>query len=377
MTATMIMQLRDDGRLSLDDPLLRHLPGFRNADMKRLGKVTIRHLLSHQSGIDGDFFPPMGCGDDAIAQLLEKSAMLPSLFEPGSNWSYSNVGFSALGRVIEVLDNRTFDDSLKKRIFEPLDMQHAMSKPEDNMRFRVAVGHLPGKKGPVVPDYPYLSPGHKAAGATPAMTASDLIRFAAAHMHDGTGLNGHKLLKVRSAREMRSVKVRFRKGDPNKSGLGLAWIVGEWQGHKVFNHDGGTLGQYSQLVACPEKRFAVAVLTNGGNAQGVFRDVLGELFRSQARVKPAGLPAVDVSVKPVAAELCGCYGNVAGNIVVSESNGNISIVVDQAGATQTHELQFCSPRLARFPMGLVELGGRRGERAPWLRLGSRLFNRVA
>jgi CubicO group peptidase (beta-lactamase class C family) len=95
-TATMIMQLRDEGRLALDDVVLKHLPDFKNADMKRLRKVTLRQLLTHQSGIDGDFFPRTDTGDRAIEELLGKSVSLPFLFEPGTNYSYNNLGFSAL-----------------------------------------------------------------------------------------------------------------------------------------------------------------------------------------------------------------------------------------------------------------------------------------
>ena len=195
-------------------------------------------------------------------------------------------------------------------------------------------------------------------------------------MYDGTGLNGHRLLPVRSAREMRRVKVRLRRGDPNRLGFGHAWILGQWQGHKVFNHDGGTLGQYSQLVVCPEKRIAVAVLTNGGNAQGVFGDIVGGLLKAQVKIAPPGPPPVDDSVNPVVDELCGRYGNISGRIEVTQTRDGISAMAGPPGHEQTHELQFCSPRLARIPIGLLEFGGQRGEPAAWLRWGSRLYNRV-
>ena len=131
MTATMILQLRDEGKLKLEDPILTYLPDFRIADMHRLKNVTIRHLLSHTSGIDGDFFPRTDSGDRAIEQLLDMSAMLPSLFKPGTNYSYSNIGFAVLGRVIEVLEGRSFDKALKKRIFEPLEMTRTITSVKD------------------------------------------------------------------------------------------------------------------------------------------------------------------------------------------------------------------------------------------------------
>ncbi|NRA36550.1 MAG: beta-lactamase family protein [Planctomycetes bacterium] len=121
-TATMIMQMRDEGLLNLDDLILKYLPYFMNENMERLGKVTIRHLLSHQSGIDGDYFPSSQYGDHSIEGLLNKAARLPSLFEPGANYSYCNIGYVALGGIIETIDRCSFDKSLRQRIFEPLGM---------------------------------------------------------------------------------------------------------------------------------------------------------------------------------------------------------------------------------------------------------------
>lgn len=383
MTASMIMQLRDEGKLSLDDFLLKHLPTFRNSDMVRLRKVTLRHLLRHQSGIDGDFFPPTDCGRHAIEELLEKASMLPSLFEPGTNWSYCNIGFSALGRIIEIMDHRSYDESLKARIFKPLGMRHALSRMEDNVRFRVAVGHLPDSRNPKlnrVPAYPFLSIGHKAAGATPAMTASDLIRFAAAHMHGGIGLNGTRLLAKSTAAEMLRPEVRISSNrKPGQVSFGLAWILDNWNGIKIFAHDGGTLGQYSQLVVCPEKRIAVAVLTNGGNAQGLFTDITATLLASLGKIKVRGLPEPgdQVAVKPH--ELVGEYENILTRVEVFAKKGDIyarSSNKEGVGAPQTEMLRFVDPRLARVPIGLLAFEGPRGKKATALRAGSRLLLRT-
>lgn len=76
-TATLVMQLVDEGLLSLDTPIAKYLPEFHVADDKTRRAVTARHFLSHSSGIDGDFFPDTGRDDDAIARLVDMSALLP------------------------------------------------------------------------------------------------------------------------------------------------------------------------------------------------------------------------------------------------------------------------------------------------------------
>jgi len=376
-TATMIMQLRDEGRLSLDDRLLDYLPNFRSSNMQRLNSVTLRHLLCHQSGIDGDFFPPMKSGDQTIGELLKMASMLPSLFEPGTNWSYCNIGFSCLGRIIEILDNRSFDESLQQRIFDPLEMKLAMSRPEDNMRFRVAVGHVPkpGKSGQLmVPDYPYLSIGHRAAGSTPAMTATELLKFAAAHLQSGTGLNGAKLLSKRTAAEMLRPQLR----PLGRANFGLAWLVAKWSGERIFTHNGGTVGQYSQLVICPRKRIAVAALTNGGNAEGLFRDIVGGILESSARIKMPPMPTPRDSARPIPDQIVGHYENMNFSVEISEEAGALMVstsLPDFGGADARINLKFAEPRLAVTPMGLLEFGGSRGQVAQWIRVGSRLLVR--
>jgi CubicO group peptidase (beta-lactamase class C family) len=377
MTATMILQLRDEGRLSLDDRLLKYLPNFRNADMQRLRKVTIQHLLCHQSGIDGDFFPPMDSGDQSIDALLKMSSMLPSLFEPGTNYSYCNVGFSCLGRVIEILDNRSFDESLKLRIFDALGMQHAISRPEDNLRFLAAVGHLPDPADPkrlVVPEYPYLSIGHRAAGATPAMTASDLLKFAGAHLNQGTALNGETLLKKGTASEM--LKPQLKQSGVNS--FGLAWALDSWSGKKILTHSGGTLGQFSLLVLCPSEKLAVAALVNGGNAGGFFQDIVGGILKHSAKIDMPGLPEENKKARVIAGELIGQYANMNSTIEITEDNGDLlvsSSVPYFSSADKKVKLRFTGPRIATTPVSALEFGGPKGEPAQWLRAGGRLFPR--
>ncbi len=382
MTATMIMQLRDEGRLALDDLLLDHLPGFRIADMKRLKSVTLRHLLSHSSGIDGDYFPPTDIGARSIEQLLDMCAMLPSLFEPGTNFSYCNVGFSALGRIIEVLDNRSWDESLKARIFKPLDMNQALSSPIDLIRFSVAVGHVSDQPGgPLrVPVNPFLSVGHKAAGSMPAMTPTDLLKFAVAHLHDGVAVNEYQLLRKRSAAQMQRPQLpRAVSRTRGALRIGLGWFVGEVGGHRVFSHDGGTVGQAACLIVVPEKQLAIAGVANGGNMSGFFNEIVQGLLRETLRTGPPAAPEPGrIRLRPE--ELVGNYENIVSRVEVNQDEGGVihCKVLARAGPGGegvTNPLTFVQGRVATFPSGMIEFGGKTGAPAPWIRLGMRLLTR--
>ena len=101
-TATMMMQLIDEGLLSLDTTVSEVLPGARLGTADVGGQVTVRHLLTHTSGIDGDVFTDTGRGDECVERYVGLLAEVPSVFTPGATYSYCNSGYVLLGRIIEV-----------------------------------------------------------------------------------------------------------------------------------------------------------------------------------------------------------------------------------------------------------------------------------
>ena len=299
-TTTLIMQLVDEGRLDLDEPVVTYLPSFRVADLSVSRQVTPRHFLSHQSGIDGDFFVDAGRGDDSVEKLVEMAVMLPSLFAPGAKHSYCNLGFALLGRLAEVLTRRTYDELLRERIFEPLGMRHAISLPEDTLRFRSAIGHVPSRRKKntwYVTRTPYLSHGQKAAGSTPAMAVTDLLKFAKMHMAEGRTDAGDRMLSVRSVAAMQKRQVALPAHTRNCiKHWGLGWFLMDWQGTRLYGHDGATMGQFAYLRVIPEQQLAVAMLTNGGDAGGLYKDIFDKVFLRLARTcEPAAPVAAKVS----------------------------------------------------------------------------------
>src|ERR1041384_5345473 len=112
-TATMLMQHIEQGRFTLDTPVAELLPEFKVADAGATKTVTVRHLLTHTSGIDGDLFLDTGRGDDCVEKYVEACATLEQNHPVGATQSYCNSGFIIAGRILEVLDGKRWDDVLQ------------------------------------------------------------------------------------------------------------------------------------------------------------------------------------------------------------------------------------------------------------------------
>src|SRR6201989_2084991 len=119
-TATMILQLVDGGLLSLDTTVSAVLPDARLGTADVGDQVTMRHLLTHTSGIDGDVFTDTGRGDDCLEKYVAQLGEAAQNHPLGATWSYCNSGFSLLGRLIEVVTGLTWDQAMKERLFAPL-----------------------------------------------------------------------------------------------------------------------------------------------------------------------------------------------------------------------------------------------------------------
>jgi CubicO group peptidase (beta-lactamase class C family) len=134
-TASMIMQLRDEGKLSIDDPASRYLSGYPNLERDGVA-VTIKQLLSHTSGVvdflslydleNPSSFPP------DLAALIDNIKRQPLAFTPGSDYLYSNSGYLFLGRIIEQITGASWETVLNQRLLEPLGMTHTwLTVPAD------------------------------------------------------------------------------------------------------------------------------------------------------------------------------------------------------------------------------------------------------
>ncbi len=203
-TATLVMQLVDEGLLDLDEPVVKHLPDFRVADEEVSQTVTARQLLAHTSGIDGDLFLDTGRGDDNVEKYVAAMAKLTQVHPQGATMSYCNSGFTLLGRLVEVLRGKTWDAVLRERLLAPLGLTSAGTLPEEALLFGAAAGHVvpaPGADPVVAPQWGiYRSAGP--AGLIHS-TARDVLAFAQLHLDGGVAADGTRVLSEDSARAMR------------------------------------------------------------------------------------------------------------------------------------------------------------------------------
>ncbi|MEV5598019.1 serine hydrolase domain-containing protein [Streptomyces sp. NPDC052496] len=323
-TATLIMQLAASGELDLDAPVTDVLPDFSVADPEASGAITVRRLLSHTGGLTCDFTYDSGRGDDCLAKYVEAARGVALDCPPGTAISYSSVGYNVLGRIIEVVTGKVWDQALDDLLLTPLGLTHTVTLPEQALRFRAAMGHLgePGRMPEVAPQWDLMPRSAGPYGRVIA-SAGDLARLARMHLAGGVAEDGTRVLDQEAVALMqRRVADCPDKWSVSSDGWGLGWTLYDWNGVAGYGHDGASIGQYGYLRVVPSAGVAVALLTNGGGAREVYAALYRELLAELAGVTmprpfapPAQPPAVDF------APLTGTYRREGVLITVTERNG--------------------------------------------------------
>lgn len=276
-TATVIMRLVEEGKLSLETPVIDVLPDLQLINDELTHGITIRHLLTHTSGLDGDVFTDTGRGDDNlelyVASLVDAAQNHPI----GATWSYCNAGFSVLGRVIEVLTGKTWDAAMRDMLFTPLGLTHTVTLPEEAILYAAAVGHVDTPDGQIVTPAWGLQRSAGPAGLITARVA-DLLTFARLHMAGGVAKDGERLLTEETVAEMQAFQADLPDKDSLGDSWGLGWIRFDWNGERLYGHDGNTLGQAAFMRIHAGTGLAVGLLTNGGNTHDLYEDLYREIF---------------------------------------------------------------------------------------------------
>ncbi len=272
ITAVGIMILLEEGRLLLTDPVEKYLPEFRDqlvVDKREAEKVlttkkpsrpiTIMDLLTHTSGMPDDRMLPAEINehvyvkrDKLLAEIVPLLAQQPLQFEPGTNWNYSDPGFTVLGRIIEVVSGQAYQDFVQQRIFRPLRMKDSFYFVPPEKRDRVAPIYRSenGKLQKEDMDQ-YLKPAKYASpdgGIGVFSTALDMAAFYQMMLNGGT-YHGARILSRASVEAMTAVHT----GVPGPWWEGLGWAVqrqrpssGEWALFSIgaYGHRGsrGTYG---------------------------------------------------------------------------------------------------------------------------------------
>jgi D-alanyl-D-alanine carboxypeptidase len=259
-TATAILLLTEEGKLSLDDPVGKYLP-----DLTRANEVTIRQLLSHTSGYQDywpqDYAPPFMLHDVTARDILDRWARKPLDFDPGTKWQYSNTNFVIAGLIAEKASGVPLLQFLSDRIFTPLGMKSVMNIDQNRLTETDATGYFRYALGPLRPA-PKEGKGWLFAAGELAMPAQDLARW-------DIGMIDQRLLKPESYKQMQT-EVRLKNGQGTNYGLGVD--VGSVLGHRIVAHSGEVSGFTAQNVVFPDDKAAVTVLTNE-DAAGAAGDI--------------------------------------------------------------------------------------------------------
>lgn len=250
-TAAGIMMLAEEGKLSVDDKIAMHLSSIPST----WTNVTIRHLMTHTSGIKSY------TGLDGYqltrhltqAQFIKAIGQEPLEFAPGQSWKYCNTGFSLLGYIIENVSGRNYWDFMSQRIFQPLGMNTTTNRLPGLIIPNRAAGYEQTNHVHINRDYDLTEVF--SAGAI-ASTVGDLAKWSAA-------LDGTTLLKAASKEQMWTPT---NLPDAKSTKYGFGWYVETLEGHKNIGHGGSTSGFSATIQRFPDDKLAIIILTNTDEA---------------------------------------------------------------------------------------------------------------
>ncbi len=246
-TAAGILLLAQEGKLSVHDKLSGHLKSIPNA----WTNITVRHLLTHTSGIKSY------TGLDGFElrrhltqqQFIQAIAAQPIEFQPGDSWKYCNTGYNLLGFIIENVSGQTYWDFMYQRIFRPLGMNSTTNRLPGSIIPNRADGYEQTNHVLINRDYDLTDVF--SAGAI-ASTIGDLAKWNAA-------LDGEDILNAGS-KEQVWTPAKLNDGKPTKYGFG--WFIDSLDGHRNIGHSGSTSGYSATLQRFPDDKLAVIILTN-------------------------------------------------------------------------------------------------------------------
>jgi CubicO group peptidase (beta-lactamase class C family) len=400
ITATLVMQLVDETRIGLDDPVRNVLPGFRTADAEVSGQITVRHLLTHTGGFEGDLWSATTSGADALQRFVEDLiSKAPQNIAPGEQFSYCSAGYGVLGRIVEVLRGGTFEDAVRRYLAEPLGIEELAFSADQALAFLTAIGHVrpdPASAQRPLRNWAVMPPSNPAAGNQLAMSARGLLAIARMHVVGGRAPDGTAVLSTASTRLMREPQIEHPGAIGTPSSHGLGWWLNRGG---IVGHGGGAPGVASILRTAPEHGLAAVALTNGDTGGALIEDLLKLWFDDLAGATPAtALPTPAAHQRlPDPGRYLGRYENRQHRYEFAhDDNGQLWLsdvpqrdsleMAERAGilvSTKRHEVRplsgdtFILLDAAAAGVGSVEFLGRdNDDRARFLFVGGRAAPRV-
>ncbi|MGW6929487.1 serine hydrolase domain-containing protein [Lentzea sp. NPDC054927] len=334
-TATAIMRLVSDGRVSLDAPVRTYVPELKLLDDR---EFTVRQLLNHTSGLDWGTLVDTGEGDDALARHVAELASLTLIAPVGERPSYSQSGFNLAGRIIENVTGQTYEQAMTALLLEPLGLGNTHFDRDAVMTRRFAAGH---EKGQIARPWRHWRANNPGGGI--AASASDLLAWARFHLGDGDGID---LAEMRRS-------TAFLRGSNLGDAIGVGWFLREIEGVEAIGHGGSSNGQFAELLIVPSRNFAVVSIANQGPDgipfnQAMVRRALEHYIGVLDR-DPEPLPYNAVAAQEVA----GGYDNDAMVMTIDDTGSGLVLeVLIRPEIRESAEMELPADH-APFPMGLL------------------------
>ena len=265
-TATCVLLLQEDGKLTLDDTVSKWFP-----KLTRAKEVTLRELLSHTSGYEDyapqDYTIPLWTKPGDPLKLVEEWAGKPLDFEPGTQWQYSNTNFVLAALIVQKASGMAYFDFLEQRVLKPLGLTQALNLDTD----RTKVEPLGYERHALAPVRPAIleAPGWYFGDASLAMPVAELLKWDISIMNQ-------TLLKPASYAEFETA-VKLKDGKSTNYGLGVSVL--SQNGHRIIEHSGVVGGFVAENLVLPDEKVAIAVLTNqeASSAAGEIASVVSKL----------------------------------------------------------------------------------------------------
>lgn len=361
-TAAALAILVDEGKLSWDDPVTKHLPWFQMYDPYVTRELTLRDLLTHRAGLS------LGAGDLLFwpsttftrAEIVRRIRFIKPATSFRSRYAYDNILYLVAGEVIREVTGKTWDDFVKERIFAPLGMTRSNTSTKDfKSGDNLATPHAraDGKLRTIE----YMNIDNNAPAGAINSSVAEMSKWLIVQLNNGAMPDGaRRLFSQRQSHEMWSAQTilpinpypppQVAALKPNFSAYGLGWGLSDYRGRKLAAHTGGLAGLVSKVTLVPDLKLGIVVLTNG-EAGGAFQALsyhildsyLGappqdwiKAFRELERMAEQNAAAVakrqsgarNAASKPSLPlpKYAGTYRDAwYGDVIVNEENGKLSL----------------------------------------------------
>jgi CubicO group peptidase (beta-lactamase class C family) len=283
LTVTAAMQLAEQGRINIDQPLQHYLPGFALKTYQPQAPITVRQLMTHHSGLPRDQLKGFQNPAPQSLHVLEKELSEEYVaYAPDQVFHYSNAGISLVGRVIETQSTTPFAQYMRQSVLMPLGMSQSSFDTGPSASAQMSLGYRQREAVPEVPlrDVP--------AGGLNA-SVNDLSRFMSMVFAEGVS-GGQQILKPQTVAEMLRPQNTAVPLDANFH-VGLGWMLSTLGKSTLQNagpvaHHGGAIGMFrSALYVLPQHKLGVVVLGNSNTAEGVVDRVATETLKMALQAK--------------------------------------------------------------------------------------------